>query len=289
MRTRIGTILIAVVALAVGAAAGWFAAGARGKNKCENVEVCKYGNMKTANDGSAGTTKGGARSMNAPKEKVEPRRTAKVNAEKRREQEAVKPVEEPAQDAQAETQKKDDNPFTRYLDMFRNDPEALAAEFIKEAEADNAKQRKMREDAIAKMKLNAKQAELFEKALDDLRDEITRQSEEWVRLINSGQMNEDTAADGRFWDSNPLLCERVISDREAAVRETAEKLYEQLVTDGISDAAFQRVINNAAQKTAFAYECLEPNLAVYDKVYKNMGVGDGIFSWCRRQQQNGKK
>ena len=82
--------------------------------------------------------------MNAPKEKVEPRRTAKVNAEKRREQEAVKPVEEPAQDAQAETQKKDDNPFTRYLDMFRNDPEALAAEFIKEAEADNAKQRKMR-------------------------------------------------------------------------------------------------------------------------------------------------
>ena len=113
MRTRIGTILIAVVALVVGAAAGWFAAGARGKNKCENVEVCKYGNMKTANDGSAGTTKGGARSMNAPKEKVEPRRTAKVNAEKRREQEAVKPVEEPAQDAQAETQKKDDNPFTR--------------------------------------------------------------------------------------------------------------------------------------------------------------------------------
>ena len=98
MRTQLGTILIAVVALVVGAAAGWFAAGARGKNKCENVEVCKYGNMKTANDGSAGTTKGGARSMNAPKEKVEPRRTAKVNAEKRREQEAVKPVEEPAQE-----------------------------------------------------------------------------------------------------------------------------------------------------------------------------------------------
>ena len=284
MRTRIGTILIAVVALVVGAAAGWFAAGARGKNKCENVEVCKYGNMKTANDGSAGTTKGGARSMNAPKEKVEPRRTAKVNAEKRREQEAVKPVEEPAQDAQ-----KDDNPFPRYLDMFRNDPEALAAEFIKEAEADNAKQRKMREDAIAKMKLNAEQAELFEKALDDLRDEITRQNEEWVRLINSGQMNEDTAADGRFWDSNPLLCERVISDREAAVRETAEKLYEQLVTDGISDAAFQRVIDNAAQKTAFSYECLEPSLAVYDKVYKNMGVGDGIFSWWRRARRQGGK
>ena len=111
MRTRIGTILIAVVALVVGVAAGWFAAGARGKNKCGNVELWNCGNMKTANDGSAGTTKGGARSMNAPKEKVEPRRTAKVNAEKRREQEAVKPVEEPAQDAQAETQKKDDNPL----------------------------------------------------------------------------------------------------------------------------------------------------------------------------------
>ena len=52
MRTRIGTILIAVVALVVGAAAGWFAAGARGKNKCENVEVCKYGNVETANDGA---------------------------------------------------------------------------------------------------------------------------------------------------------------------------------------------------------------------------------------------
>ena len=53
------TVAAALAALAVGAAAGWFAAGARGKNKCENVEVCKYGNMKTANDGSAGTTKGG--------------------------------------------------------------------------------------------------------------------------------------------------------------------------------------------------------------------------------------
>ena len=256
MRTRIGTILIAVVALVVGVAAGWFAAGARGKNKCENVEVCKYGNMETANDGSAGTTKGGARSMNAPKEKVEPRRTAKV------------------------TQKKDDNPFPRYLDMFRNDPEALAAEFIKEAEADNARLRKMREDAIAKLKLNAKQAEVFEKALDDLRDEITRQNEEWVGLITSGQLNEDMAADGRIWDCNPLLCQRHIAAREMAVRETAEKLYEQLVLDGISDAVEQNVLIDAAYKTSFAYECLEPNLAVYDKVYKNMGVGDGIFSWC---------
>ena len=227
--------------------------------------------------------------MNAPKEKVEPRRTAKVNAEKRREQEAVKPVEEPAQDAQAETQKKDDNPFPRYLDMFRNDPEALAAEFIKEAEADNARLRKMREDAIAKLKLNAKQAEVFEKALDDLRDEITRQNEEWVGLITSGQLNEDMAADGRIWDCNPLLCQRHIAAREMAVRETAEKLYEQLVLDGISDAVEQNVLIDAAYKTSFAYECLEPNLAVYDKVYKNMGVGDGIFSWCRRARRQGGK
>lgn len=274
MRIRSGTVFVAAIALAAGAAVGWFAARL---GKCENAEVC--------NVGRAGVLIDRTRSMKAPNVKDVPRRTAKVNAEKRREQEAGKTEEEPAQ----EPQKKDDNPFPRYLDMFKNNPEALAAEFLKEAEADNAKQRKMREDAIAKLKLNAEQAELFEKALDDLRDEITRQNEEWVRLINSGQMNDDTAADGRFWDSNPLLCERAISDLKAAVRETAEKLYEQLVTDGISDAAFQRVIDNAAQKTAFSYECLEPSLAVYDKVYKNMGVGDGIFSWCRRQQQNGKK
>ena len=283
MRTRIGTILIAVVALVVGAAAGWFA----GRASTPNVPDAKV-SAPRASEQSMRTSGVGA---HRPAANVvdKPRHAAvKVNADERREADTAKQEEKPAQVAQPELQK-DDNPFPRYLNMFKNNPEALAAEFLKEAEADNAKQRKMREDAIAKMKLNAKQAELFEKALDDLRDEITRQNEEWVRLINSGQMNDDTAADGRFWDSNPLLCERVISDREAAVRETAEKLYEQLVTDGISDAAFQRVISNAAQKTAFAYECLEPELAVYDKVYKNMGVGDGIFSWCRRARRNGGK
>jgi len=190
--------------------------------------------------------------------------------------------------AQPELQK-DDNPFPRYLDMFRNDPEALAAEFIKEAKADNARLRKMRGDAIAKLKLNAKQAEVFEKALDDLRDEITRQNEEWVGLITSGQLNDDTAADGRIWDSNPLLCQRCVAAREMAVRETAEKLYEQLALDGVSDAVKQNVLIDATYKTSFAYECLEPNLDVYDKVYKNMGVGKGIFSWCGRPQQKGKK
>ena len=40
-------------ALAVGAAAVWFAAESRGKDKCENVEVCKYGNVEAANVGRA--------------------------------------------------------------------------------------------------------------------------------------------------------------------------------------------------------------------------------------------
>ena len=55
-------VIIAITALAAGAAAGWLAAGAWGERKCGNVELWNCGNMKTANDGSAGTTKGGARS-----------------------------------------------------------------------------------------------------------------------------------------------------------------------------------------------------------------------------------
>ena len=51
----------------------------------------------------------------------------------------------------------------------------------------------------------------------------------------------------------------------------------------------QNVLIDAAYKTSFAYECLEPNLAVYDKIYKNMGVGKGIFSWCTRARRNGGK
>ena len=53
MRTRCGTILVALVALAVGATAGWFAAGTWGKCKCENVEVCKCETVEAANDGRA--------------------------------------------------------------------------------------------------------------------------------------------------------------------------------------------------------------------------------------------
>jgi len=48
----------------------------------------------------------------------------------------------------------------------------------------------------------------------------------------------------------------------------------------------------AAQRTSFSYECHEPYLSGYDKIYKNFGFGDGIFSWnrwCRRQQQKEAK
>ena len=50
MRTRCG-IFAAVVALAVGSVAGWFAA--RSWSKCANVEVCKCANVETADDGRA--------------------------------------------------------------------------------------------------------------------------------------------------------------------------------------------------------------------------------------------
>ena len=51
----------------------------------------------------------------------------------------------------------------------------------------------------------------------------------------------------------------------------------------------QNIIYRAAYNTSFSYECLEPNLQIYDKVYKNMGVGDGIFSWWSRARRNGGK
>ena len=46
-------VIIASLALAVGAAAGWFAAGAWGERKCGNVELWKCGNVETANVGRA--------------------------------------------------------------------------------------------------------------------------------------------------------------------------------------------------------------------------------------------
>ena len=46
-------VIIASLALAVGAAAGWFAAGAWGERKCGNVELWNCGNVETANVGRA--------------------------------------------------------------------------------------------------------------------------------------------------------------------------------------------------------------------------------------------
>ena len=216
-----------------------------------------------------------------------PRHAAvKVNADERREADTAKQEEKPAQVAQPELQK-DDNPFPRYLDMFKNNPEALAAEFQKEAKVDQARQASMREAFVAELKMNAEQAAIFEKALDDLRDQITRNNEEWAGLIASGQLNDED--DGSILTSNRLLGQRFVADREKAMRETSEKLYEQLELDGVSDAEKQRLLFIAAQRTTFSYECLEPYLAVYDKIYKNFGIGDGIFSWCSRARRQGGK
>ena len=226
--------------------------------------------------------------MKPPKEKAKSRRKTEANVEKQRESEVVKPEEKPAQEGTA-AQKKNDNPFPRYLEMFKNDPEALAAEFLKEAEEDRAFQAKRRQEAIDKLNLNAEQAAVFEKALDELRDEITHQEEGYVNLIKNGQLNEELASEGCIWESNELVAQEMVAARETAVRQTAEKLYEQLELDGVSDDIKQKTLFWSAYITSFSYECLEPNLDVYDKVYKNMGVGDGIFSWCVRPHQKEKK
>lgn len=269
-------LMIAIVALFIGAATGWFAAvavkpsaDAAGRARCP----------QRADDGSRHAAIPEAK----PKRKA-PARSAESNRKVPVEPSGENPKEDVGEKA-VDNSAKSDNPFPRYLDMFKNNPEALAAEFLKEAEEDRANQRKMRDKAIAKLKLNAEQVAVFEKALDDLRDEITQQNREWAELVTSGRLNEDTAADGCIWSSNPLLAQRMVAAREMAVRETSEKLYEQLVIDGVSDAEVQNTLFRVVYNTSFSYECLEPDLAVYDKVYKNMGVGGGIFSWCRRPRQ----
>ena len=281
MRTRIGTILIAVVALVVGAAAGWFA----GRASTPNVPDARA-SVPRAPEQSTRTSGVGA---HRPAANVvdKPRHAAvKVNADERREADTAKLEEKPEQAAQPELQK-DDNPFPRYLDMFKNNPEALTAEFQKEAEADRSSLATMREHALGELKLNAEQVAMFDKALDDLRDEVTRINEEWVELIKSGLLNDED--DGSILTSNRLLGQRFVAAREKAMRETSEKLYEQLVLDGVSDATKQAWLYIAASRTASSYECLEPNLAVYDKVYKNYGIGDGIFGWCSRARRQGGK
>ena len=46
-------IVVVFIACVIGAAAGWFAAGAWGERKCGNVELWKCGNVETANVGRA--------------------------------------------------------------------------------------------------------------------------------------------------------------------------------------------------------------------------------------------
>ena len=220
MRTRIGTILIAVVALVVGVAAGWFA----GRASTPNVPDAKVSALR-ASEQSTRTSGVGA---HRPAANVvdKPRHAAvKVNADERREADTAKQEEKPEQAAQVELQK-DDNPFPRYLDMFKNNPEALVAEFQKEAEADRSSLATMREHALGELKLNAEQVAMFDKALDDLRDEVTRINEEWVELIKSGLLNDED--DGSILTSNRLLGQRIVAAREEAMRKTAERLYEQL-------------------------------------------------------------
>ena len=294
MRIQHETILVAAVALCVGAALGWFAARYV-KNESEEVLARpslgegsgKHGNMEAANGGRA-------RSPITPNEKAKPRRkaesrrTAEVHAEKFNEPQTepvVKPTEKPVQEEVAAQQKKDEDPFLRYLEMFTNDPAALTAEFQKEAEADRANQRNMRDKAIAKLKLNAEQAAFFEKALDDIRSAVLQQEQELVGLIASGQLNMDTATDGRLWDSNLLLMDQSVATREKIVRDAAVELYNRLDIDSVPDAEKQRIIQWATMTTSFSYDCYEPALQVYDKVYKNFGIGNGIFSWCKRQSQ----
>ena len=95
----------------------------------------------------------------------------------------------------------------------------------------------------------------------------------------------DTAADGRFWDSNLLLMDQCVAAREKTIRDAAVELYNQLDVDSVSDAEKQRIIKWVTYNTSFSFDCYEPILQVYDKVYKNQGFGNGIFSWCRRQSR----
>ena len=281
--------IIAVAAFAVGAAAGWFAAGV-------GRAVAPRPPQAVADAASRAVSMKPSSAVK-PKRKARAKPAPEVSATKAAKSKPVRPeavqsattgdsAETPKADgADAEKKAKEDNPFHRYLDMFRNDPAALAAEFEKEAEADRANQRKMRDEVIAKLKLNEEQAALFEKALDDIRNAVLRNMQEEVDLITSGQANMDTAADGRFWDSNLLLMDQAVAAREKIVRDAAVELYNQLDVDGVPDAEKQRIIKGVTYKTSFSFDCYEPMLQVYDKVYKNMGFGNGIFSWCIRQSQ----
>lgn len=275
-------IIIAVAALVVGVAIGWFAAGVAnspvddpGRARCPRcADAGGVGRVAIPDVGSSA----------AKLKRSAPPRSAESERKASAELSGEKPEENAGEQA-AGDDAKPDNPFPRYLDMFKNNPAALAAEFEKESEADRARQREMRDTAIAKLKLNAEQAAFFEKALDNLKSAVMQHEQAQVDLIMSGQVNMDTAADGRIWDGNELLADQFVAAREKIVRDAAVELYNQLDIDTVPDSEKQRIIGKTTYITSFSYECLEPNLAVYDKVYKNMSYGKGIFSWRKRLQQ----
>lgn len=276
---KIKTILIAVAALVVVAAIGVAALVLRDGSTAEVLANETSVEKKVVKNAPVKKTSAPARAKPAeasPVKEAKPKSAHQVAGEKAIEKSA---------DADAEKKAEVDNPFPRYLDMFKNNPEALAAEFEKEAEVDRAAQRKMRDDAIAMLKLNADQAAIFEKALDDIRNAVLQQEQEKADLITSGQLNMETAADGSLWSSNELLMDQFIEARQKVVRDAAVELYNQLEVDGVSDAEKQKIIRWATYRTSFSYDCCEPLLQVYDKIYKNMGFGNGIFSWCVRPRQ----
>ena len=156
-------VVFLVAAFAVGVAVGWFAAGAGGERCSHRADADQVSVDAVPPKRNAPIPDAARPRRNAPKRVEEKTRTAPGElAGEMPKEEAVERV--------ADNDTNLDNPFPRYLDMFKNNPELLAAEFIKEADEDRANQRKMRAQAIAKLKMNAEQAAFFEKALDDLLD-----------------------------------------------------------------------------------------------------------------------
>ena len=274
--------MVALAALAIGAVAGWFAAAAA------NSSADVSGGARCHQRADAGG-RGRVSIPDVGASTAKPKRKAQIRVAESKQKDSVGlPGETPKENAGEQTADKsaeNENPFPRYLDMFKNNPEALVAEFEKEAAADRANQRQLRDWAIDKLKLNAEQAAFFEKKLDDIKSAVLKRQQELVDLITSGQLNEEDAADGSIWTSNRLFLDQCVANKNKVIQDTAVELYNQLDVNGVLDSERQRVIHWVTYQTSFSYECFEPNLAVYDKVYKNMGFGNGIFSWCKRQRQ----
>ena len=95
MRTRIGTILIAVVALVVGAAAGWFAGRASTPNVPDAKVSAPRASKQSTRTSGVGAHRPAANVVDKPRHAA-----VKVNADERREADTAKPEEKPAQVAQ---------------------------------------------------------------------------------------------------------------------------------------------------------------------------------------------